>query len=99
MRWHAPDVMVGVFSEDEIDDPVDTLGPIEGQLTILEDDIEDAELVPETLATMLEVTNGLDADTKADLRQWVEVQGWPKDKKQLSEDQAQQVLDWIERRD
>lgn len=48
MRWHAPDVMVGVFTEDEVDDPVDTLNPVpvvevEGQQTL--GDVVDAEIV------------------------------------------------------
>lgn len=48
MRWHAPDVMVGVFTEDEIEDPVDTLTPqpnveVEGQQSI--DDMINAEIV------------------------------------------------------
>ena len=44
MRWHAPDVMVGVFTEDELEDPVDTLTPqVDGQQSL--DDVVDAEIV------------------------------------------------------
>lgn len=49
MRWHAPDVMVGVFTEDEVDEPLEVLEQVdervevEGQQTL--EDVVDAEIV------------------------------------------------------
>lgn len=130
MRWHAPDVMVGVFTEDEIDDPVDTLTPqpvvqVEGQQSI--EDVVDAEIVEggetstagtaevvgsvednqpsaplpvtdETFAAIVKAGADLGDEKAADLRAWVEAQGWSLKKGELTEDQAQQALAWIERR-
>ncbi len=49
LRWHAPDVMVGVFSEDDIEtDPVVILEPTTAPEPAPEtDDVVEAEVVPE----------------------------------------------------
>lgn len=49
IRWHAPDVMTGVFTEEEIDEPLDVLGldaTTAGDVTV-DADVVDAELVVE----------------------------------------------------
>ena len=49
LRWHAPDVMVGVFSEDDIEtDPVAILEPTTAPEPALDDgDVVEAEVVPD----------------------------------------------------
>lgn len=107
MRWHAPDVMVGVFTEDELDDPVETLAPqpepqVEGQQSI--EGVVDAEVVEDatpvtddTFAALVKLGE-LSDPLASDLRAWVESKGWSLKKGELSEDQAQEVLAWVERR-
>jgi len=104
MRWHAPDVMVGVFTEDEIEEPLEALEQhveVEEQQTL--EDVVEAEVVPqpctdETFADIVEIGAGLEKETADDLRHWVESQGWSLKKGDLTEDQAQEVLAWVGRR-
>lgn len=128
MRWHAPDVMVGVFTEDELEDPVDMLTPqphveVEGQQSL---DVVDAEIVeggetstagtaeavgfvehqptapppvtPETYALIVAAGKDLGEGKAGDLKAWIKSKGWSLQKGELTEDQAQQALAWIERR-
>lgn len=107
MRWHAPDVMVGVFAEDEIEDPVETLEPVAEPV----DDTVDAEIVEDggpqpvegeqpaasacTQETWAEIKAlELDPIDQDALKAWVEGQGWTFTRRGLTEDQAQQVLAW-----
>ena len=63
LRWHAPDVMVGVFSEDDIEtDPVVILEPTTAPEPAPEtDDVVEAEVVPEEPPAAPETPTG-DAD-------------------------------------
>lgn len=102
MRWHAPDVMVGVFTEDEIDDPVDVLTP---EPEPPKDDVVEAELVPadppcsdETFAQLVALGASLEKETADDLKAWLDTKGWSLKKGDLTEPQAREVQSWVERR-
>ena len=109
MRWHAPDVMVGVFTEDEIEEPLEvlsTLNPepvveVEGQLSIVDaevvEPVEDAPCTAETWARVAALKS-LPPTIAGDLKAWLSAKGWTFTKAGLTESQSLQVIDWAERR-
>ena len=114
MRRFAAEVMVGVLLDDEAEqlDPVtvltDSSSDGDGSSPAPSpSDITDAEIVDnddpalpleDIRIRMIDAVNGLEHTTKLALRTWVDAQGWPADKRQLDDVQAQGVLDWIGRR-
>lgn len=114
MRWHAPDVMVGVFTEDEIDEPLEVLATpepqveVEGQMSIVDAEIvevgaepvESSPDLPCTPETWAKVAalKALPPTTASDLKAWIDAKGWTFTKAGLTEAQALQVVEWAERR-
>lgn len=101
MRWFAADVMVGVFVEDELDDPVTVLAPEpeagDGSGEPVEAEVVDAEVVDPAMTQVRSMVEALDEATAADLKAWWKAQGFPAID-DLSNVEAAQVCDWIERR-
>lgn len=103
MRWFAPDVMVGVFSEDELDHPEEVLAvevdrAVEADVEVLEDAV-DAEIVDEhDLGELVEAARTLDGQGKKDLAAFGVAQGWPESRADMSSDQIGEALSWIARR-
>lgn len=111
MRWHAPEVMVGIWAEDEdLSDPVTTLTE-PAKVEPVDDDIEEAQVVevveapdvpsaeaPDAdLYTLLMTTSkGLDADTRKAFTSYGESKSWPKVRKNMTQEQLADALQWIE---
>jgi len=105
MRWHAPEVMVGIWAEDEdLGDPVTVLaaGPkvetVEAE--IVDDEIIEAVIVePESVddyATLMAAAKKLDEQAAADFKSYGDSQGWPKVRKNMTGEQLADGLRWIE---
>lgn len=101
MRWHAADVMVGVFTEDELDDPIDTLEPT-AEATVDTADVVEAEVVEaltdDTWDRLVAAGADLTDGQRSDLEAWLKSKGWSLKRGDLSEATALEVVAWIERR-
>lgn len=104
MRWFAPDVMVGVFSEDELDHPEEVLAvevdrAVEADVEVLEDAVDVEIVEPElTLDHLTVAAKALDGQGKKDLAAFGVAQGWPESRADMSSDQIGEALSWIARR-
>lgn len=99
IRWYAPEVMVGVWTEDEIDDPVDVLSDAPIKLPKEEpEEVEDAEVVP-TMADLKAAIEGLSLEHKDALAKFGDAQGWPEKRSEMTAEQIEAAFEWIGRRD
>jgi len=88
MRRHAPDVMVGVYSADELEDD-DT-----DELADLQQRVDELECTDDTFAALVAHRAELDEGDAEMLDTWIESQGWQLQASKLTEVQGQAILAW-----
>lgn len=106
MRWYAPDVMVGVFTEDELDAPIDILTPLVEDV-IVEGEVDDAEVVDaevvedpaptELFELLAAASKGLTAEQKKQFAEFGDAEGWPEKRAEMTQAQVETALQWIEK--